>query len=48
LNGRRGDDILRAADDLQNHVVCADGTDSATVDALDHVSASCETVTATT
>jgi Ca2+-binding RTX toxin-like protein len=44
LCGRQGNDHLDTVDDVADRAVCGDGNDVATVDAKDHVSASCETV----
>ncbi|MFL5768267.1 MAG: calcium-binding protein [Actinomycetota bacterium] len=44
LFGGPGDDHLDTKDGYADRAVCGEGTDVATVDAEDHVSASCETV----
>jgi Ca2+-binding RTX toxin-like protein len=44
LFGGSGDDHLDARDGYADRVVCGSGTDVATVDAKDTVSADCETV----
>ena len=44
LSGRDGDDTMRSRDGFADRVDCGAGTDNATVDTLDVVSANCETV----